>query len=92
MKYSIKFEEGALNDFFDNMSYYENSSENLTDRFHNEFWKTIDNIKENPRHYQKRYKDVLIAFIEIFPFGIHYIIDNNVITVVKILHAKRFFK
>jgi plasmid stabilization system protein ParE len=92
MKYSIKFEEGSLNDFFDGISYYEKASESLADRFHNEFWKTIDRIKENPHHYQKRYRDVMIAFTEIFPFGIHYVIDNDVITVIKILHTKRFFK
>lgn len=92
MKYSIKFEEGSLNDYFDGISYYEKTSEALADRFHDEFWRTIDRIKENPLHYQNRYRGIKIAFTETFPFGIHFIMENNLIIVLKILHTKRFFK
>ena len=92
MKYSIKFEEDCLTDFFEGIAYYETISDSLAEKFHREFWKTIDLIKANPLHYQNRYKEVRIAFTEIFPFGIHYVVDENMITVLKILHTKRFFK
>ena len=92
MKYTIKFEEDSLTDFLEGVSYYEKISETLANQFHTQFWNTIDLIKEHPLHYQNRYKGIRIAFTEIFPFGIHYIVDENVITVLKILHTKRFFK
>jgi hypothetical protein len=92
MKYSIRFEEESLNDFFDGLSYYEKSSQNVADRFYQEFWQTINRIKNNPFHFQKKYRSVMIAFTEVFPFGIHYIVENDIITVIRILHTKRFFK
>ncbi|OYU84404.1 MAG: hypothetical protein CFE24_06545 [Flavobacterium sp. BFFFF2] len=49
MTYSIKFEEGALSDFFDGFLFYEKKSELLSERFHFEFWKTIDQIKPRLR-------------------------------------------
>lgn len=92
MKYSIEFEEDSLNDFFDGIAYYEKISESLADQFYNDFWRSIDRIKENPLHYQNRYRGIRIAFTEKFPFGIHYFIENDLIKVVKFLHTKRFFK
>ena len=92
MKYTIKFEEESLNDYFDGISYYENVSDKIADNFHTEFWKTINRIKENPLQFQSRYKGIKIAFTQIFPFGIHYIVENDLITIIKILHTKRFFK
>lgn len=92
MNYQICFEEGSLNDFFDGLNYYEKSSMNLANRFHDEFWKTINRIKNNPLHCQKKYRNVMIAFTDVFPFGIHYILENDLIIVIKILHTKRFFK
>lgn len=92
MKYSIKFEEESLTDFSEGISYYEKISESLAEKFHTEFWKTINLIKANPLHYQNRYKKIRIAFTEVFPYGIHYIVDENEITVFRILHTKRFFK
>ncbi len=67
MKYTIIFEEDSLTDFFEGISFYEKISENLADRFHKEFWSTIDLIKANPLHYQNRYKGIRIAFTEKFP-------------------------
>ena len=92
MKYYLHFEAGSLNDYFDGIAYYEKVSNDLADRFHKEFWGAIDRIKENPLHYQVRYRKIRIAFTEVFPFGIHYIIEKQQITVLKILHTKRFFK
>ncbi len=92
MKYTIKFEEELLNDYFDGFAYYENVSYKIADNFHYEFWKTIDRIKENPLQFQSRYREVKIAFTQTFPFGINFIVENDLIIVIKILHTKRFFK
>jgi hypothetical protein len=38
------------------IEHYEKISTELADRFHNEFWSKIEDIKENPLHYQYKYK------------------------------------
>lgn len=92
MSYKIRFEKGSLSDFQEGVRYYETISEELVKRFHAEFWNTIDKIKSNPLHYQKRYRNIRIVFTENFPFGIHYFIENEMIYVLRVLHTKRFFK
>ena len=92
MNYSIKFEKGALENFRDAIGYYENISKNLADKFHKEFWNTIDCIKREPLLYQFRYKAIRIAHLKTFPFGIHFIIDKDVIFIFKILHHKQYYK
>ncbi|GAL68287.1 type II toxin-antitoxin system RelE/ParE family toxin [Jejuia pallidilutea] len=92
MKYTVKFEEGTLDNFLDAIAYYEKISNNLSDRFKNEFWAKIDTIKERPLHYQIRYKGIRVPHTKIFPFGIHFIVDGTTIRVLKILHHKQYYK
>ena len=91
MKYSITFEIGTLENFKDAVIYYEKISGELVNQFHQEFWEKIDHIKENPLHYQFRYREIRIAHLKIFPYSIHFIIDKNSIRVLKILHQKQFY-
>ena len=72
--------------------YYGEISIPLKDRFEVELIKSIDLLFINPLHHQARYRKVRIAFTELFPYGIHYIVENVYIYVLKILHTKRFFK
>ncbi len=92
MKYTIKFEEGALTDFLKAIEHYEKISDKLADGFYTEFWHKIDYIKENPLHHQIRYRGIRIAHVKVFPFGIHFIIDGFIIRVFKILHHKQYYK
>jgi hypothetical protein len=92
MKYIIKFEENSLVNFNKAIKHYEKISDELADRFHNEFWNEIESIKENPLHYQLRYKSIRIAHLNVFPYGVHFIIDDKVIRVFRILHHKLYYK
>jgi hypothetical protein len=56
MKYTIKFEENSFENFNKAIEHYEKISTELADRFHYEFWSKIEDIKENPLHYQYKYK------------------------------------
>ena len=92
MKHTLKFEQGSLANFNNAITHYEKISEELADRFHNEFWNKIDAIKENPLQYPYRYKTIRIAHLKVFPYGIHFIIDDKIIRVFKILHHKQYYK
>lgn len=86
---AIHYHEKSLNDFQSGLDYYDNISVLLGDRFEKDFWDTIEKIKMNPLHFQVRYLDVRVAFLEYFPFSIHFIADNNLIEVITVLHSKR---
>jgi len=92
MGFSIQFENDTVESFNDRLKYYRNISEEIAVKFHKEFWFKIDYIKEYPLHHSIRYRNIRIANLSVFPIGIHFIIDGNVILVLKILHHKQFYK
>jgi toxin ParE1/3/4 len=49
----------------------------------------LDQIQGDPSLFQKRYKNLRIYFIDRFPYGIHYLIEDDVIKVFGIFHTSR---
>ena len=49
----------------------------------------IDEVLRNPEAFQKRYKNIKIRFISRFPYGIHYVLIENEITVIGVFHTSR---
>lgn len=91
MKYTLKFREQAVDDYQDSVAYYEKISDQLAEKFFMEFKATTIKIDNNPLHFQMRYQNIRIAFLEVFPFGIHFFLEKDTIHVLRILHTKRFF-
>ena len=92
MNYVLKFRKNANEDFDIGIKYYDEISSELTDRFHKDFKKTIDIIESNPLLYQIRYRNIRIANFNNFPYSVHFIVKNELIFVLTILHQKRYFK
>ena len=92
MPYFIEISDDAKFTIKEVSEYYAEISIPIKDRFEVELIKSIDLLFINPLHHQVRYRKVRIAFTEVFPYGIHYIVENEYIYVLKILHTKRFFK
>ncbi len=92
MKYKIVFEKGVLNNFQERIDYYEKISPKIADKFHKEFFQKIDFIKTYPLQFWIRYRQIRIANLDSFPIGIHFIIEQNIVLVLKILHHKQFYK
>jgi len=49
----------------------------------------IEEVLRSPEAFQKRYKQVKIRFISRFPYGIHYVVIENQITVIGVFHTSR---
>jgi len=92
IKYAIKINEEAVNDYKESFSYYSNISTQLAHKFENEVEYLIDKIETEPLHFQLKYRIFRVAFTKTFPFGIHFFIENNIIFIQRILHNKRFYK
>ncbi|MGZ5273429.1 MAG: type II toxin-antitoxin system RelE/ParE family toxin [Kaistella sp.] len=87
----IYYHENSLRDFQSGLDYYDNISTTLGDRFEKDFWDTINKIKTHPLHFQIRYSGVRVAFLQHFPFSVHFIVDDHIIEVMTVLHSKREF-
>lgn len=92
MQYFIELSDEAKLNIKEALEYYSDISISVKDRFEVELTKSMELLFKNPLHHQVRYRDIRIAFTEVFPYGIHYIVENEYIYVLKILHTKRFFK
>jgi plasmid stabilization system protein ParE len=72
--------------------YYEQSPEtDLEERFANAIKETISKLQKNPFIYYPLFENIRIAQPKIFPYGIHFKIneDINQIIIIAILHNKQ---
>ncbi|WP_298116556.1 type II toxin-antitoxin system RelE/ParE family toxin [Flavobacterium sp.] len=85
----IQFTKEALFDIEEIILWYEEQREGLSFDFELCLEVGINEIQRTPSAFQKRYKQVKIRFINRFPFGIHYIVNNEIITIVAVFHTSR---
>lgn len=64
--------------------YYSSIRANLARLFLTELKAVKKYINKNPEKIQLRYKNVRIAFLKKFPYGIHYIFANDTITIIAV--------
>jgi plasmid stabilization system protein ParE len=70
-------------------SWYNSKQKGLGKRFTNEVRSKVLFIRENPKSSAVRYDDTRCAVLDIFPFMIHYTIDdaNKTIIIAAIFHT-----
>lgn len=88
----IEISDEAKQNIKEVIEYYDLISITLKDRFEVELSKSIELLGKYPLHQQLRYRKIRIAFTEVFPYGIHYVVENEYVYILKILHTKRLFK
>ena len=81
----------AKKDIQEAARWYNNQQEGLGKRFTAEVRKNVRFIKQNPQASNVRYKNVRTTVLNIFPYMIHYTIDENIKTIIisAVLHASR---
>jgi len=92
MKRELQIRAEARIDLMDTKIYYDKISDTITTNFFKEFAETLQFIENEPKLYQIRYRGIRIAPMHRFPFGIHYIEKDDRIIILRVLHAKRYFK
>ena len=91
MLFNVNFSDESLLDIRETREYYSQVSLIILKKFDDELTKSIELLKVNPNHFQKRYRNINIVFTKKFPFGIHYIFENNRIYIQRILHQNFFY-
>lgn len=87
--YKIQFTKEALFDVEDAVLWYEKQRIGLSYDFELCLEAGIEEVLRNPEAFQKRFKQVKIRFISRFPYGIHYVFNENKITVIGVFHTAR---
>lgn len=89
MSYKIIIRPEAEADLTESFRWYQAQVPSLGIEFLNCIDDAFDLIIENPRIYQKIYKNVRRCLPHRFPYEIFYLIEGDNIIVLAILHAKR---
>jgi hypothetical protein len=89
MAYKLIVKPEADFEMFEAINWYVDKDMNLGLRFASELKSTLHYIKLQPENFQKKYRNIRICFTKTFPYGIHYIIEENTIYVLAILHTSR---
>jgi plasmid stabilization system protein ParE len=71
--------------------WYNKHQDNLGKRFTTEVRSKVNFIRQNPRSSNIRYDGVRTAVLNVFPFMIHYLVDekNKTIIISAVLHTSR---
>ena len=89
MALNIVYYDEIIQDVKEAKTWYKQQKKGLELRFSNAIRETITAIETNPFEYSIRYKSSRIAFSKVFPYRIHFFIDeaNNKIVIFAILHT-----
>jgi toxin ParE1/3/4 len=87
--YKLIIKPSAETDAADAAVWYNSRSEGLGNEFLLSIDSKINAIKRNPNQFQVVYKNVRRALTERFPYGIFFIVENDTIYVLAIVHTRR---
>lgn len=86
---SIRLTDDALFDIEEIVLWYEDQRKGLSYDFELCLEAGINEIIRTPLAFQQRYKRVKIIFINRFPYGIHYTLQNDEIVIIGVFHTSR---
>jgi hypothetical protein len=91
MAYNVQFFDEVINDIQEAKIWYKEKREGLEIEFAWMIEDTIEQIIKMPSSYAIRYKTIRIAHPKVFPYNIHFYIDelNNMIVITAIVHNRR---
>lgn len=89
MSFTVTFRPEAEEDLLEAFRWYEEQSGGLGSEFFQSVEVCISNIQGNPEAYPVIYKTIRRALLQRFPFGIFYIVDKKVISIIACFHFRR---
>ncbi len=90
MSFTLKLLPSAISDIQQAYDWYEEQSEGLGERFFDTVEHCLSDLTKYP-FYQVRYNEVRCLPIPVFPYMLHFTVDENlqIIFVSSILHTKK---
>jgi mRNA-degrading endonuclease RelE of RelBE toxin-antitoxin system len=91
MAYQLLYFDEVLIDVQEAKKWYKEKRDGLEKEFAFEIEVALEKLKKMPTGYSIRYKNIRIIHAKVFPYNIHYYLDegNKAIVVVGMVHKKR---
>ncbi len=89
MKYNLIIRPEAESELLEAVKWCEDKVKGLGSNLLLNIEATLESILRIPEAYTSTYKNIRRALVRKYPFGIHYIIDQNAIIVLAIFHENR---
>ncbi|MDR0793734.1 MAG: type II toxin-antitoxin system RelE/ParE family toxin [Chitinophagaceae bacterium] len=86
-KYKLVVEPEVRHDIREARLWYKDKSVSLSGRFAKEVKTVIEQLRKQPFSHSIRYLNMRIANLKIFPYAIHYYVEENTITLVAVFHT-----
>jgi plasmid stabilization system protein ParE len=89
--YTLLYFDEVKQDLREARDWYKQKKEGLEKRFIRDIQTVITRLHKKPHHYEVRYKNIRIAYPDVFPYAIHFYIDENQnrIVIIAITHQRR---
>jgi plasmid stabilization system protein ParE len=87
----IHYFDDVKTDIAEAKDWYKNQKLGLEKDFAREVKKTILRLQKNPVGYEIKYRNVRTAFTDIFPYAVHFYIDDlaKQLVIIAIVHQSR---
>jgi toxin ParE1/3/4 len=89
MLLNIKIRREAEKDLQEAFEYYQFCRAGLGQEFMLCVEAALNSIQRNPSQYPQVYKNVSRNFIHRFPYGIYYLVKQDAVVVLAVLHVRR---
>jgi len=91
MALTLHYFDAVKLDIIDAKSWYKSQKAGLEKDFAREVKKCILRLQKTPLGYEIKYRNVRTAFTEVFPYAIHFYIDEakKQIVIIAIIHQSR---
>ena len=89
MTYHLLIRPEAEADLSAAYRWYEDRDAGLGEEFLRAVEASLLGIQKNPQTFQKLHKEVRRALTRRFPYGIFYLVENDTIVVLAVLHGRR---
>ncbi|HLJ73174.1 MAG TPA: type II toxin-antitoxin system RelE/ParE family toxin [Thermoanaerobaculia bacterium] len=89
MTFRVRIRASARDDIREAFDWYDHQSAGLGDRFVGELDHVFERLTTDPRIYQVVHKEVRRALTRRFPYGIYYLIDDDRVNILRVLHLAR---
>ncbi len=89
MKYQVVFGPLVDGDIRKARNWYERQERGLGDRFFDEFREVAQSLQQNAGRHSFYYRRFRRISLDIFPYKVFFVIEDNQVLVFRVLHSKR---
>lgn len=89
MDYQLLVRKEAEADIIEAFEYYEFCQKNLGQSFLQSIEESLEKIQNNPLLYKEIHRHVRRVFINRFPYGVYFVILENTLLVIGVIHARK---